>query len=504
VSYNTETAASEAGTRSALSPIWSYIAACALAAFYLCVSLHIATHRLFWFDEVTTIMVSRMPSFKGLIDLLRSGVDQQPLTYYLLVRFSEHLFGPSELAARIPSALGFAAGLLVTFDCARRLTDNLHGLLAPALLTCSVLPYYGFEARPYALFFMFSACSLWLWLHTERQSKTAAVSFGLSICAAIATHYYALLNLVPYTAIMVLQGKQPWRSPKLIAGFIGAGATIVLFAPLAASHRQFSAGFWAAPTLEALSGALSGVYSQIFSTLLFSVACAVIWVVSAAPYFGSNSVSKFTESERLAWLFLLIPLGGFILARLVTNAFTPRYFIGVLPGIAVGFSSFTWRHLRAATLVSLGIVCIFMGNGVLKSLAHLHNPEEIAPIGAPMEIYRLRKMLHLESEIFNQQKRKLIVVMSGDHLALEIFHYSAHPERYMFLPDITPTSNTIGVQNFSRVYPIHLCSLEDVRQRASEIALIDPPEDTMNLLEQKGAHIESLVRNPLLPIVYLK
>jgi hypothetical protein len=33
-------------------------------------------------------------------------------------------------------------------------------------------------------------------------------------------------------------------------------------------------------------------------------------------------------------VFLLIPLGGFTAAKLVTNAFHPRYFIGMLPGIA--------------------------------------------------------------------------------------------------------------------------------------------------------------------------
>ena len=97
----------------------------------------------------------------------------------MLVRVFGDLFGNSEMVARLPSALAMAAGLLLTFDCARRLTDGLHGLIALSVLPCSFLPYYGFEARSYALYFMFSAFALWVWTSASMARNMAAIPAGI-------------------------------------------------------------------------------------------------------------------------------------------------------------------------------------------------------------------------------------------------------------------------------------------------------------------------------------
>jgi hypothetical protein len=492
-----ETVACETEVRPTNLLKWSSLAALLLVAFYLGISLYIAGHRLFWFDEVTTVLISRMPDTAALVKLLKSGVDQQPITFYFVVRFFEHLFGPSEWAARLPSALALAAGLLVTFDCARRLTDNLHGLLAIALLTCSVLPLYGFEARPYGLYYMWSACSLWLWIHTRQQSRGAAVLFGLSICASLATHYYAVFCLIPYAAIVVLDGKQAWRSPKFLAGILGAVITLGLFAPLAVTHRQFSSGFWALPTM----GALSSVYSQSFPQVSFALALAIVWMALGAPRTGSSVMAS---SERLAWLFVLIPLGGFVIARLVTNAFHPRYFVGMLPGIAIGFACFMWRQFRSAAFISVGFVCIFVGVGVAKSVAQAAHPEMIGSVSAPDEAFRLRTLLKIEPELFNQERKQFVVVMSSDILALEIFHYSRYPEGYVFLREPQPTSVDIGLTNFSHVYPIRFWNLDDLKEHASQSAFIDPPLVMLQLLRHQGVNVDTIRSIDPLRVVYLR
>src|SRR5208337_2782871 len=99
-------------------------------------------------------------------------------------------FGYGEVAMRLPSAIAMVVGLLITFDCARRLTDGLHGLIALSLLTCALLPYYGYEARPYAFYFMFSALALWVWTSTCDDSKLSALCFGAVLCLAVTMHYY--------------------------------------------------------------------------------------------------------------------------------------------------------------------------------------------------------------------------------------------------------------------------------------------------------------------------
>ena len=126
---------------------WSFLALC-MAAFYLATTFYISSHRLLWFDEIATANVAGLPHWTSIWTALAQGVDSQPPLYYVLVRLFSKLPVSQEVALRLPSALAMAAGLLITFDCARRVTDSLHGLIALSVLTSSFLPYYGYEARP--------------------------------------------------------------------------------------------------------------------------------------------------------------------------------------------------------------------------------------------------------------------------------------------------------------------------------------------------------------------
>src|SRR5271165_6425565 len=153
------------------------LAALLLAAFYLASNIHIASHRLFWFDEFFTVRIAQLPAWVTIWTALSHAADSLPPFYYMLVRAFEALFGRSEVIARLPSSLAMVAGLLLTFDCARRLTDGLHGLIALSVLTCSFLPYYGYEARSYAIYFMFAALGLWVWTKTASDLRSA-IFFG--------------------------------------------------------------------------------------------------------------------------------------------------------------------------------------------------------------------------------------------------------------------------------------------------------------------------------------
>jgi len=91
-----------------------------LATFYLATSMHIASHRLFWFDELATVHIARLPNIATIWTALAQPMDAQPPIYYMVVRMFDKVFGPGDFAARLPSTLAVVAGLLITFDCARR------------------------------------------------------------------------------------------------------------------------------------------------------------------------------------------------------------------------------------------------------------------------------------------------------------------------------------------------------------------------------------------------
>src|SRR5208283_4633337 len=214
------------------------------------------------------------------------------------------------VAVRLPSALAMTAGLLVTFDCARRLTDGLHGLIALAVLTCSFLPYYGYEARSYAIYFMLSALSLWIWTCTPEDNRWSAIAFGAVLFLAVTIHYYAVLLLVPY-GLWELYRWKPWQLPssKLIAGILGVALSILLMSNLMLSYsRQFSAAFSGTPWTPSFDG-LRTVFYELFPDGVFLLVLVMVWIaVAALTRDKSTGMNRRQAGESVGWLFLCIPL----------------------------------------------------------------------------------------------------------------------------------------------------------------------------------------------------
>ena len=91
------------------------------------------------------------------------------------------------------------------------------------------------------------------------------------------------------------------------------------------------------------------MFPQLFPDGLFLLALIALWIVLANTGEKSDSeASPMTSAEAVGWLFLAIPLAAFVVAELKTNAFYSRYFIGVLPGVAVAFALCVWRNFRQA------------------------------------------------------------------------------------------------------------------------------------------------------------
>src|SRR5262249_24109595 len=134
----------------------------------------------------------------------------------------------NEMAARLPSAVPVSLGMLVVFDCARRLTSGFYGMIAMTVLSCSYLLFYGYEARPYGLCFLFSAVLLWIWLNTAARNRAAWVFGGVLFVSGM-FHYYSGLCLAPYVAYDLL-ARRP-LSRKSIAGAAGALLAVAVLIP---------------------------------------------------------------------------------------------------------------------------------------------------------------------------------------------------------------------------------------------------------------------------------
>src|SRR5450759_2567020 len=203
---------------------WSF--AVLLAGFYVVTNLYISSRRLLWFDEIYTAITCRMPDVHTILKSLAESQQPIPPLYFLIALVFDHAFSHADFGMRVPSALAFGAGMLVTFDIARRLTDGLYGLIAMSLLTTSFVTYYGYEARPYAIYFMLAAMGLWLWVATKDENKAAAIAFGALVFVGVSVHYYFVLCVVPF-GIMALAEKRIFH-PKAVAAAVGVSLSLAV------------------------------------------------------------------------------------------------------------------------------------------------------------------------------------------------------------------------------------------------------------------------------------
>lgn len=479
---------------------WS-AAAVSMALLLLAASIYIAAHRLLWYDELFTVLIARLPNLSTILDGLNHADNNMPAPYFLLVHFFLKLLPRAEVAARLPSALAVALGLLVAYDCARRLTDGLHGLMAAAFLTCTLLPYYAYEARSYGIYFLFAALALWIWCHTPRESWRSAACFGLVIFAGVLFHYYIVLCLVPFALWEAIE----WRpaspkllpSRKLLAGAIGTAAAVAVLARQIFGAKQYSAIFWSKPTLYGLRG----VFSEFFPDWLFLLALLMIWIAFSTPR-SKAPAAPMEPAERVGWFFLLIPFAGYVLAVLVTNAFVPRYFIGMLPGVAVAFACWCRRHFAGARRVSAGVLAILIASGAYAQLDTVRRPEAIQQFNQQTET---RRMLQLADSL--QAEGKRFFVCSSGMLYVELNYYSSRPDDYrLFVPPAKQLEvlNTVryamGLGRYNRYL---YWSLDDIRQHARETALIQPSEATMNLMNDAGIRTTVRFSGPL-EVAYLQ
>jgi len=469
----------------------SIVAALLLASFYLATSLYISSHRLLWIDEVLTAFYTRLPAWTDIWKASTKGGDGLPPTYFMVVRMFDNWFGHDDFSLRLPSALAMTAGLLLTFDCARRLTDGLHGLIALAVLSCSFLPYYGHEARSYALYFMLAALALWVWTCTKSDKRWSAVLFGAVLFLGIAMHYYAILCLVPY-AVWEISNWKPWRLPslKMIAGVLGVTcAAALLWAPIQAGRQVFAPDNWQRPNFDTLRTA----FADLFPDGLFLLALVVVWIAWTAVKDRVTPLPPMQPSERVGWFFFLIPLAGYLLGQFA-HAFQLRYVIGTLPGVAIAFSCWLWRHFHGGALrVSVGVFLILATAGLAKQVLAARDPGRgyYSPI---------RQVIGMETPLRGDGKQ--FFVFCNQSRYMEALQYSKHPQDYALLMLADPRQMR-ELTTLAQYYPMQLWTLEDLKKHAQQTALLVPLQSNLDTLQRAGFETTTRFGQPL-TVVYLK
>jgi len=362
-------------------------------------------------------------------------------------------------------------------------------LIAMSLLATPFVTYYGYEARAYAIYFMFAAIALWLWVLTKAESKTAAVAFGVVFLMGVAIHYYFVLCLLPF-GIMALVQRRIFH-PKLMAATAGVMVSLAVLYPQIAKSREFANSIsvvWA-PSIARLLAA--------YREFLPNVNLALVLIAIGLVIFNKRRVrlaTSMSAGERVSWLFLVVPLAAYFLGSLATHVFHDRYIIGAAPGIAVGVACMLWRYCREWKFLSAALLLAFGGYAVTLQVLTLRNIDRIQSDSGDYQ-ERTKQLLAIEDTL--QREGKQHVVLSWDIEYLETWYYSKHRAQYQCI-----TSEARWT--IKKYVPLEFVSVEEIIANAPQTALINPAPTLAQALKRAGLHLKVHSAQPQYIVAYIE
>jgi mannosyltransferase len=201
-------------------------------------------HQGYWFDEGNTVLLIHLSPGK-MFGLLPQTESTPPL-YYCVAWVWARIFGFGEAGLRSLSALIGVLVVPVSYPLAAKLISRRAGLIAAALTACNpYLIWYSQEARSYELLVLLSGLVLLAFAYArETPTSRLVAAWVIASALALATHYYALLVVVP-TGVLLLAVH--WRRRPVQIGMVVLAICGLALLPLAISQNQTGHASWISP-----------------------------------------------------------------------------------------------------------------------------------------------------------------------------------------------------------------------------------------------------------------
>lgn len=325
-----------------------------------------AIDRPFWYDEICTVILSRLPNVSEIWKALNNAADTNPPLYYLITRFGRHLIDDDVLGYRLPSILGLLVTVVCIYAVLARRVDRLSAIVGAAFVLGTPLVTYGSEARPYALMIGCVAAAMFAWQRIG-DSIVYCLALAVALAAALSLHYYAILVwpafVLAEAAVWVFSRR--FRAGAWIALVAGA-IPLIVFADLLVHLRQYyGQNFWARPSLGLIVSAPSYLFnSQNYWAPSFAVGSIVIlgyWCLRRPVVISDRceprKIALSIEDCVLAVVLLMLPAIAVVAAKLGGGGMTSRYMLPAILGgaLAVGYltshAAFSVRALLLALIL---------------------------------------------------------------------------------------------------------------------------------------------------------
>jgi len=323
----------------------------------------------YWGDEAASVL-SAERSIPSLFRML-GNVDAVHGIYYLLLHGWIDLFGASEFATRLPSALCVGAATAGTAVLARMLVNPRVAVIAA--LVFAVLPrvtYMGAEARSTALATLLGVWAAVLLVHilrsrpdTMARSITLWAGYAVLLAAGIGVFIYTAL-LVPVHALLVLLLRRQ-RGRATVLAWAGAATVALLLASpiivwsIAQRHQvSFLARRVQASVFDAAVQQWFGAPAlAVLAWLLIAVGCLATFVPRFQNRGAAAQLDRSPRAELLILLvWLVVPSAALLIGtHLIAPMYSYRYLSICTPAaailVAVGVAGLRPRWARAVALL---------------------------------------------------------------------------------------------------------------------------------------------------------
>ena len=284
-----------------------------------------------WFDEVFSVRIARL----GVSEIVSLAArDVHPPLYYLLLHFWTKLFGDTEFAVRMLSAVFSGLTVFVVYRLALMLFNRRTAIYTALLTALSPLQvFYAQEARMYALLACLSTISVYFFLRWLKDGeRLPAVLYVISTALLLYTHLYALFVVLAqflYFAMLLFVARdvfrerwRAWLTMCFITGLLFVPWMLIAFqqASRATGHFWIKEPDWLAPlgTLIEYSGSL---WVALLLLPLFAYG-----VKRCCGQHAAAQVSPFGHLKTFLLLWLVLPIClPFILSKVMTPFYLTKY-----------------------------------------------------------------------------------------------------------------------------------------------------------------------------------
>lgn len=333
------------------------------------------------FDELLSFYTAHTTSVTRLLAQQHvNPVSLDPPLVHIAAYEALHLGLHPPFAMRLPSLLGAILMVICAYIFTRRLAGHYVAALAVVIVLITD-EFHLVEARPYGVLLGLSALALLLWQNILRGRHRNASLVGLlfTFGAAISSHYFGVLLLVPFVLAEAVRIIRSRRLDPALSAVLGSSPLFALgwLSFLAGAH-QYKANYYTRVKGSDLALAygstlqkLVGAHGQIGLWLIFAAILSLLAVGAWLGFRSGRTITSRSEEPALAteWIavysFALLPVAGVVLARVASGAFETRYVVEFTLGtsicLASGFMALIGdRRQRDGLLIAFCFLAIFL------------------------------------------------------------------------------------------------------------------------------------------------